>query len=139
VTSVQAKFCDSPCWKALLKEKEIYMKGRKVTLKNGELVRFWNDPWLNGVALCDSFSILLDLCQKQDNTIKQFSDMHFNLPLRRRLRGEILTQWDDILVAFHGLDLSDTPDTVSWSLGKHTEFSTKLVYQYLEKRYLWSA
>jgi hypothetical protein len=39
VANVKTRFIDSPCWKALLNIKEVYMAVRKVLLKNGNLVR----------------------------------------------------------------------------------------------------
>jgi hypothetical protein len=40
VASVKTRMSESPCWKALMKVKEIYFKGRQLLVNKGNLVRF---------------------------------------------------------------------------------------------------
>jgi len=40
------KLNDSPIWAYLLKVRDIYLQGRSISIKNGELTRFWLDPWV---------------------------------------------------------------------------------------------
>ena len=61
VASVTAKFHDSPACKNLIEVKEVYMAGRKIILKSGNVVRFWKDPWLDNKPLMESFSRLVIL------------------------------------------------------------------------------
>ena len=44
VTEVGTRFSDSPCWKALLKVKEVYLVGRKINIESGNIARVWMDP-----------------------------------------------------------------------------------------------
>ena len=43
VASVRPRVSDSPCWKNLLKVKDTYFCGRRITLRKGDIVRFWYD------------------------------------------------------------------------------------------------
>jgi hypothetical protein len=55
------------------------------------------------------------------------------MSFRRRLHGEFAMQWEDILRKFLSLRLCEEDDVVSWGLTKNKTFSTKSVYEYLEK------
>jgi hypothetical protein len=43
VANVKTRMSDPPCWKALLKSKQTYIKWREVLLNKGDIVRFWFD------------------------------------------------------------------------------------------------
>jgi hypothetical protein len=44
IHDVGHKLNDSPMWYDLLKVKNIYLQGRSISSKNGELTRFWMKP-----------------------------------------------------------------------------------------------
>jgi len=46
IIEVKHKVSDSPMWSDLLKIKDIYLQGRGISVKNGGISRFWQDPWL---------------------------------------------------------------------------------------------
>jgi hypothetical protein len=57
-----------------------------------------------------------------------------------------LGDWNQILYEFSQLNLNDSSDKVGWSLGKSDVFSTRSVYQLLEKnvagphnKWIWKA
>ena len=54
VADVQTRFNDSPCWKAIMKVKEVYMEGRGIHIHMGDLARVWHDPWIseNPLKVC---------------------------------------------------------------------------------------
>jgi hypothetical protein len=54
-----------------MKVKEYYFARRKLILNKGEPVRFWIDPWLDNIPLCESFPALFDNCQGQDRTFEK--------------------------------------------------------------------
>jgi hypothetical protein len=81
IANVHSRFNDSPCWKALLKVKDTYMAGRKITMENGNISRLWKDSINNERPFCDSFPILFDLCQEQDITIRDALDKNLIIPL----------------------------------------------------------
>ena len=51
VNSIKCRASDSPVWRALLKVKDFYLLGRKVSLGSGNLVRFWKDVWLDNCSV----------------------------------------------------------------------------------------
>jgi hypothetical protein len=133
VASVTSRFSDFPCWKSLLKVKDIYLAGRKISLNNGSIVRFWKDSWGNNQPpLCDGFPGLFEICQLQDCTIKDFAEAELYMPFRRRLHDTLLDQWNEILRRFNDLHLNEEDDDISWNFTKNKIFSTKSVYEFLE-------
>lgn len=134
VASVKPRFNDSPCWKNIFKVKETYMAGRKIILNSGNLMRLWLDPWYNNKNLSDQFPQLFDLCQKQNCTIAEFVDCNFLIPFRRRLLDDMLIQWNEIVARVQGISFNASPDSSIWSLHKKGIFTTKFVYNWLEKK-----
>jgi hypothetical protein len=129
-----------------MKFKDVYMKGRKVILNNGILVRFSKDIWCGDAPLSERFPALFDICQKQDCLVKFSVYWHYVLPFRRHIHGEHLVQWNQILQMFGQVNLNASPDMVKWSLGKSDVFSTKSIYQFLERdmsghhnKWIWKA
>jgi hypothetical protein len=55
-----SRLLDSPIWCDLLKVRHIYLKSRE-EVKNGKVVGFWLDPWLESIPLCQSYSVLYEL------------------------------------------------------------------------------
>jgi hypothetical protein len=96
VASIKPRVSDSPCWKAIMKVKDDYFRGRKVILHKGDIVRFWLDPWLNDTPLCLSHQELYDISQGQDFTFASFAGVNFEVPFRRRLSPELTLQWEQI-------------------------------------------
>jgi hypothetical protein len=71
---------------------------------------------------------------------------NIDLPFRRRLHGPLLEHWNHILFIFGQLQLSNSPDRVVWGLTKSAQFTTKSVYEFLERdlsgadnRMIWKA
>jgi hypothetical protein len=62
---------DSPMWSDLLKVKGIYLQGRGVTFRRGNLTRFWFDPWVYKEPLYLAAPLLFELCDKKEITVAQ--------------------------------------------------------------------
>jgi hypothetical protein len=146
ITSVTPKFNDSPCWKALIKVRDTYLAGRKVSLGKGNICRLWKDAYMDDVPLCELHPALFDLCQMQDCTVQKCVDSNYVIPFRRRLHGDLLETWHLITSKLENLTLSDTTDKISWSLNRNGIFSTKSVYKLLElplagshSKWIWKA
>jgi hypothetical protein len=88
---------------------------------------------LGNQPFCDQFPVLIDLCQSQDGIIKNCVDSNFLIPFRRRLRGELLTQWNSIVEKIRYVPLSSVGDKIYWALNKNSIFSIKSVYAWLER------
>ena len=129
---MKPKFQDSPIWKALLKVREHYFEGRSISLKSGNLTRVWKDPIKGDVPFCDKFPLLFGICNFPDMVV---SDWQHDLPglFRRRLFQPLCAQWAEMCGIMNSLVLQDGPDVVGWTLGPKNKFTTKYVYNMLEK------
>jgi hypothetical protein len=137
VASVKQRAHDSPGWKNLMKVKDFYFARRKVLLRKGNLVRFWKDPWLDDIPLCESFLALFDICQGQDWTFERTMSCNLVIPFRRRMLPDMISQWEHIKNRAMSYPSSLDSDTVTWSLSANGCFSTKSMYQHLEKKPGW--
>jgi hypothetical protein len=133
VDTVTQKLNDSPCWKEILKVKEPYLAGKKISMGKGNITRHWKDSLEGERPLCDQYPILFDLSQNQDYTVKTCRDANFVIQFRRRLRGEMLEQWTHIVEVIISIHMSNENDTISWSMNNNAVFSTKSVYSHLER------
>ena len=132
VASVKPRFSDSPCWKALLKVKDIYLVGRKIHLESGDLVRVWKDS-INGLSPFQTlYPSLFEICNNQDCTIANFKSVDVHSFFRRRLIAELSRQWEEINKTINNIQLSQGGDRVYWGLNSNGKFSTKSVYKWLE-------
>lgn len=68
LANVSPKFSDSPCWKALLKVKDLYMVGRKIKTEFGNLTRVWKDSVNGLIPFNVQFPRLYDICIDQECT-----------------------------------------------------------------------
>jgi hypothetical protein len=132
VASVQSRFNDSPCWKALLKVKYTYMIGTKVVLGNGDTCRLWKDPFLDNIPLWEKFPNLFDLCQTPNVSLNAL-DENFAIPFKRNPRGENLEHWTNIKMQLLDLELSTSSDSIQWLLNQNKLFFTISVYLLLER------
>jgi hypothetical protein len=66
-------------------------------------------------------------------TIKDFVNKNYSMTFRRRLHGNMANQWERILGIFNGLNLTYENDSIFWDLTSNKVFSTKSMYEHLEK------
>jgi hypothetical protein len=66
---VQNKLTDSPVWSDSLKIRHIYLAGRSYRIKDGRLISFWLDVWLDENPLCLQYPILFDLCVNKNCSV----------------------------------------------------------------------
>ena len=133
VASVRPRVTDSPGWKSLLKVKDVYLCGRKVTVRKGDIARFWYDPWYQETPLRMSHPDLFDISHAQEYTFGKAGDTNFDIPFRRSLSPVLFQHWTEIKNAAREVVLDGETDVVSWSLNANGKFSTASVYQYLER------
>ena len=130
---VKIKVNDSPCWKEILRLRDIYYAGRRVVLHNGGGCLLWKDSFgPNKTPLMRRFPEIYGICQDQDCTVKFLVDKNFVLSFRRQVTGVLLNQWNMVVDYIKGLQLSEAGDEVKWSLTKNGIFSTRSVYSFLE-------
>ena len=146
IASVKSRASDSPFWKNLLKVKDIYFLGRKPVLKNGNIVRFWKDAWLDNCSLMVSYPMLFDICHAQDWTFGMARENGFVLPFRRRFTATLNEVWGFIVDKARNIQFLPDSDYVTWSLNSKGVFTTKSLYQHLERnisgshnKWIWKA
>jgi hypothetical protein len=93
VSTVRHRLTDSPVWTDLLKVKSLYLKGRKVEIKNGKNTLFWKDPWLGDKPICTITPVVFDLCEDKDVTVYQFLLCGGQLKFVRWLPPVLFEQW----------------------------------------------
>ena len=72
VGTVTHRLDDSPIWNDLLKVRHIYLKARKIKVKNGKGTSFWVDAWLEKKPLCILHPVLYDFCTDKNISTYQF-------------------------------------------------------------------
>lgn len=133
VTSVRVKFGDSPIWKAIMKVKEHYLAGRGVVLNSGNIARVWVDPLNNNPPLRFKFPVLYNICNDQEIMMAKFVNGGGNDFFRRRLHPPLIEQWRELESMVGSWSLSGEPDQIVWTLGKKKCFTTRSVYEHLER------
>lgn len=126
--------------------KDVYMVGREVVFKQGNLMRFWKYHCFQEIPLCVQLPAFFDICQDQECTIAKFVSQGHQLPFRCRLYGDNLANWNLVVENCQNLKLVDESDTISWSLSTKNIFNTRSVYKWLESgiagdnnRWIWKA
>jgi hypothetical protein len=103
---VKTRFNDFPCWKGLLKVKDIYLytqskalevnkceAGSRLKINNGNPMRHWKDVWLGDTSLQHQFPLFFFyVCQEPEVTFQECVAKKFVIFFRRRLQTEILEQ-----------------------------------------------
>ena len=93
VASVKGRITDSPCWKAIMKVKDLYMVGRKVVVHSGNIARLWTDPVGDQVPFADQFPQLFAICNKPECVVKDCVEANLVTFFRRRLTYELNELW----------------------------------------------
>ena len=89
VAEVGPIFSDSPCWKVLLKVKEVYMVGRKIHTESGNIARVWVDS-INGLPpFQEKFPQLFAVCNDPGCTVDKVNLANNNTFFRRGLTAEL--------------------------------------------------
>jgi hypothetical protein len=78
----------------MLKVKEFLIKGRRVKLNSGDLLRFWKDCWLDGASLQDAYPMLFAICQEPNKTFLQCCVVILMFFSRRSLNPRLTHQWN---------------------------------------------
>ena len=92
LSQVEAKPTDSPFWKGLMKVKDDFFKRGSFILANGRTIRFWEDPWLDGVTLSIQYPVLYYIVRRKHVTVFDvLSHYPLNIGFHRNLVGD---KWD---------------------------------------------
>jgi hypothetical protein len=125
----------SQFWKSLHKVKHLFHWGAEYKVHMGDSVRFWHDTWFGEMPLKIQYKLVFEICQYPNAKVCDFwKDGVWDIPLRRNLHGSVLNEWQELQDALHvvGLDRSGN-DEVNWVLDKSRVFSTRSLYDYLNR------
>lgn len=131
IQSVSHRLNDSACWSDLLKIKEIFLLGREICTKKGDLTRFWKDKWLYQQPLCVLVPELFELCECKDTTVEKNRSGQIQISFRRWLPWDLRIKWEQIWEDVISFPLDDRADMILWSLEKNKKFSVKSTYSAL--------
>jgi len=133
-------------WNDLLKVKHIYLKGRKIKVKNGKGTSFWVDAWLEKKPLCVLHPVLYDLCTDKNISTYQFLLRHGQLGFTRWLTPLLFAEWLGIINDVYQYPFENSRDISLWDWNKNNTFSSKSVYEALTKensrkrfKHIWKA
>ena len=125
IADVTARFSDSPCWKSLLKVKDLYMLGRGINLNRGDVARLWLDSLDGRIPFKDRFPLLFETCIDQNCTVDNFKNINQISSFRRWMSHEMMKQWGEMNKEMLTLKQSDLPDEVYWKLDRSGKYTTK--------------
>lgn len=84
IFNVKHRANDSPIWSDLLKVKDVYLKGRGISIKNGVKTRFWCDSWLYDRPLMIITPILYILCEQKEVSVADVKNGIVQITFRRK-------------------------------------------------------
>jgi hypothetical protein len=96
---------------------------------NGKSTSFWNNIWCDIVPLSSIYPRLFDVAYDKNIMVeKVFSSDFQTLTFRRRLLGDLASDFDKMIDQCKKIMRSNCGDKVSWSLGRQG-FSVKTFYK----------
>lgn len=146
ISSVNHRIDDSHVWAALLKVKPIYLAGRQLKVKNGNLAPFSLINALGDKALRETYPILFDWCTNKKITVYAFLEGGGHISFDRWLPPILFNQWLQVLDRVYSFSLENNRDIPVWKWNKSGSFTTKSVYERLTSndqgnsyKYIWRA
>jgi hypothetical protein len=114
-----------------LKVKQLYLKGRLISIGNGQSTSFWDDPWCGVIALEEKFKDLHEICTEQSKNVVEIAERGWRLNFRRWLDERAQNQWRQMRDMLATCALSPQKDLVKWTWEKTRNFSVKSMYDHL--------
>jgi hypothetical protein len=87
---------DSPVWSDLLKIRPVYLKRRTFKVRDGKMVSFWMDSWLEDKPLCVLYPILFDLCLNHESIAYEVKENEWVVPFKIILLPIVRDQWYEL-------------------------------------------
>jgi hypothetical protein len=76
VSEVKHRIDHSPCWRDLLKIKDLYLASRKIMIGTGGLARFWKDTDFYERPLSETFPELYNICNDHNILVNNWICLH---------------------------------------------------------------
>jgi hypothetical protein len=120
---------DSQFWTGLMEIKDEVLARGRFRVNNGTQARFWEDVWVGGQALRESYPNLYNITSKKNVTVASVvKEVPFNMSFRRALIGTNRDHWIQ-LVRVALVQLNDREDEFIWGLNKSGLFTVQSLYK----------
>ncbi|KAG8060373.1 hypothetical protein GUJ93_ZPchr0002g26796 [Zizania palustris] len=134
---MESKMGDSQFWKTLMRIKPLYRKFCRMKIGNGENISFWEDTWVGNKPLSEMYHDLFITCFIKHMTVAEVFKSNWNvLKFRRDLVGSRFQSWIKMKRECSSIVLSDTKDSVLWSLTSKGTFTVSSFYLALKTQNL---
>lgn len=133
IIAVSHKYGDSPIWTDLLKDKNIYLRGRKISTRNGKKTLFWEDTWLGDKPICVAAPVIFDQCAEKGIIVHDFLRKEGQLQFDRWLPPILFNKWLEIICEVYTYKYENCDDIITWKWCGKKQFTTKSVYDHLTK------
>lgn len=121
---------NSPMWNDLVKIKDIYLKGRMISIGNGE-TNFWEDSRCVLVSFKEKFNHLLEICEEQNNSVAWLAARRWRLRFRKWLDERAQNQLRQLGDMLQACALSTENDDFNWFWEKTGKFTVSSLYSHL--------
>jgi hypothetical protein len=98
LSQVSWKQGDSHFWAGLMATKSKFFRFGQFSIKDGSLIRFWEDSWLGNAPLREQYHVLYNIVRYKSDTIKKvMATSPRDVTFRRDLIGQRLVTWNALL------------------------------------------
>lgn len=92
----------------------LFTASARFHLGNGQRIRFWLDPWMDGLAHCHRFPELFSFCTRKKLSVAQaLDDSRWTRYLRTTISPQAIRDFTRLWVLMHVVILGDQSGTVS--------------------------
>jgi hypothetical protein len=98
----------------LIKARDLYLRGRKIKVKNGKQMLFWKDTWLFDKPIYMLAPVLFDWCSNKNITVHQFLIQNGQIPFDRWLPPVLFEQWEGIVDRAFCFQFQNEDDNIRW-------------------------
>jgi hypothetical protein len=131
IRSLKQKPSNSPMWNNLVKIKDIYLKGRIISIGNGRKTDFWEDSCCGSVSLKEKFKNPFDICEEQNKNVAWLVARGWRLNFQRWLDERAQNQLRQLRDTPSTCALSMEEDTFRWMWDKSGKYSMNSLYSHL--------
>ena len=112
-----------------MKVKANFLKFGTFIIKDGSLIRFWEDAWLGNRSLREQYPQLYNIVRKKQDTVAEvLSSGTPNLSWRRDLIDSKLVMWNNLAARLANITLNHERDKFKWNLDQAYVFTVKSHY-----------
>jgi hypothetical protein len=111
LTQVEAKPYDSHFWRGLMHIKDEVLSLGSFDIKDGTMVRFWDDTWMRDKPLKNQYPNLYNIARDPHATIsKIMATSPLNISIRRALVDNNLREWLGLVAQISQVQLKEGSD-----------------------------